>query len=146
MNHSSTKIVLLCIREVKIGMTATELMKGKKQNNSDSVVVAATLQLLKGSNPRIGDILSELKTIQKDIRAIHVLKKAHRKMYHSWMERTSFFYLGKQPCDRCQQWTNEQECLRERRTSLCTELHKLSYGMDPKKLLATELEVEEREK
>ena len=137
MKHSNTKIVLLSIREVKIGMTATELMKGKKQN-SDSVVVAATLQLLKGSNPRIGDILSELKTIQKDIRAIHVLKKGHRKMYHNWMERTSFFYLGKQPCDRCQQWTNEQECLRERRTSLYIELGRLSYGMDPKKLLEIE--------
>jgi hypothetical protein len=117
-----------------IGMTATT----KTQKTE--------LQLLKASNPRIGDILQELKTIHKDIRTIHEVKKAHRKMYHTWMERTSFFYLGKQPCDRCQEWTYEQECLRERRTSLYIELGRLSYGMDPKELLlATELEEQEKE-
>jgi hypothetical protein len=103
------------------------------------------LELLKESNPRVGEILKELKTTQKGIRALHNLKKAHRKKYHSWIEQTSFFCLGRQHCDKCREWTAQQDQLRERRTSLCIELGRLSYGMDPKKLLAAELE-EEQEK
>jgi hypothetical protein len=112
----------------------------ENQNKKSSDLIVATLQLLKQSNPRIGEILTELKTVQSKIDELHVLKKEHRYTYHTWIERTSFFYLGKQPCDRCEIWNTEQELLRDKKSALCKELEQLSYGMDPLELLKVEEE------
>lgn len=123
---------------MKIGMTsAEEVIKNEKNSRGSgdlsSSLVAATLQLLKASNPRIGDILSELKTIQEGICQLHRLKAEHRK---------SYFYLGLQHCEKCAMWARAQKHLRHRRTELCYELQWLSYGLDPMRLL--ELEEEEK--
>ena len=108
-----------------------------RNQSSDLGVVDATLQLLKASDPRIGDILTELKTIQESIRRLHQLKAEHRK---------SYFYLGLQHCGKCAVWTKAQKHLLDKRTELCKELRWLSYGLDPMKLLEAEEEGQDESK
>jgi hypothetical protein len=88
--------------------------------------------------------MAELNTVQNEIRTLHICKAEHRKIYGSWIERTSYFYLGRQHCDRCREWSEEQKCLRNKKRKLCSELQRLSYGVDPIKLLKAEEEEKEK--
>jgi hypothetical protein len=96
---------LLPYDEIKIGMAEAEV-KTENQKKDDGDLFATTLQLLKASNPRIGDIITELKTIQKGICLLHDLKAEHRK---------SYFYLGMQHCRKCAMWAKAQKHLRHKR-------------------------------
>jgi hypothetical protein len=88
-----------------------------------------TLQLLKYTNPRVEELLNELKDIKLGVRVLHQLKVQHRK-------RTPWGAMH--CCRRCSMWTRAQEHLRQKRTELCAELQRLSYGLDPMTLLVLE--------
>lgn len=53
------------------------------KNQKSDLLVARTLQLLKDSNSRIGNILEELKTIQESIRELHRLNGARKELFLS---------------------------------------------------------------
>src|SRR5215212_10321777 len=91
-----------------------------------ATAAVATLQLLKDTNPLVEELLGELKDIKLGLYVIHDLKVQHRK-HTPWGAMHC--------CRRCRMWTRAQHHLRQKRTEICAELQRLSYGYDPMLLL-----------
>jgi hypothetical protein len=98
----------------------------KKSKEREGRAVAATLQLLKDTNPLIPELIDELKQVKLGLYVLHDLKLQHRR-------KTPFgsFHC----CRQCEMWSRAQEHLREKRTAIGKELERESYGLDPMSLL-----------
>lgn len=94
-------------------------------------VEVVTLQLLKDTNPQVKELIDQLKDIKLGLYVLHELKIQHRKDT-PW---GAIHY-----CRQCRMWTRAQEHLRVKRTQICTELRRASYGLDPMALVTMEVD------
>jgi hypothetical protein len=102
--------------------------------------LTSILSLLKDTDPRVNQVLERVSQIDEEIRKVHVIKLEHRKNEATYVDRSLFFAIGISHCKRCDDWTSQQDILRRERTTLYAELRKLSYGIDPARIVQAEKE------
>jgi len=103
-----------------------KVVKNSEEEKGGRAAAAATLQLLKATNPHVEELLDELKDIKLGLYVLHDLKVQHRK-------NTPWGAMHR--CRRCQMWSKAQQHLRAKRTQICGELRQAGYGVDPIALL-----------